>query len=142
MAHGTDEERQHQAIFDETSAVVRLLPWPSPEGKPCFLRKDIHGGYLSRLADGMEVVQLSMGEDVLMHSREVIEDSKASALELRYVAAQLGACLSDALRVAESRGMRLPAPPEEEEDEADGGEVAARGTTALPVRMERLRRSL
>lgn len=130
MAHGTDEERQRQVVSDEAPVVVRLLPWPSPEGKPCFLRTDCHGGYLSRLADDMEAVQLSMGEEVLAHSREVIEDSKASAPELRYVAAHLGACLSDALRVAESRGMRLPAPPADE-----GGEdpTTASGAIALPV---------
>ncbi|WUB72708.1 hypothetical protein OG734_22800 [Streptomyces sp. NBC_00576] len=113
--------------------MVRLLPWPSPEGKPCFLRTDCHGGYLSRLADDMEAVQLAMGEEVLAHSREVIEDSKASAPELRYVAAQLGACLSDALRVAESRGMRLPAPAGDETDGADEDPPAASPVIEVPA---------
>lgn len=132
MAYGTDEERQRQGIPDTASTVVRLLPWPSPEGKPCFLRTDGHGGYLSRLADDMEAVQLSMGTEVLDHSREVIQDSKASAPELRYVAASLAACLSDALRVAESRGMRLPVPPVDEADGSDGdGAAAASGAVAL-----------
>ena len=127
MAHGMDEGRQLQGGSDDASVVVRLLPWPSPEGKPCFLRTDHHGGYLSRLADEMETIQLSMGTEVLAHAREVIEDPKASAPELRYVAAQLGACLSDALRVAESRGMRLPLPPVDGEGEAaeDGPATSA-----------------
>ncbi|MFI1357096.1 hypothetical protein ACH4TV_26455 [Streptomyces sp. NPDC020898] len=63
----------------------------------------------------------------------MIEDPKASAPELRYVAAQLGACLSDALRVAESRGMRLPAPPGDETDEADEDGTATRAAVALPA---------
>lgn len=133
MPHGTDGERQHQGTSGDASTVVRLLPWPSPEGKPCFLRTDCHGGYLSRLADDMEAVQLSMGEGVLAHSREVIEDFKASAPELRYVAAQLGACLSDALRVAESRGMRLPAPPVNEADGLDEDGTTTIGVAALPT---------
>jgi hypothetical protein len=124
VAHGTDENRQPQGPSADASVMMRLLPWPSPEGKPCFLRTDGHGGYLSRLADDMEAVQLSMGAEVLAHAREVIDDPKASVPELRYAAAQLGACLSDALRVAESRGMRLPSPPGVEADE-DGTATSA-----------------
>lgn len=133
MAHGTDEERQGQGVSDEAPVMMRLLPWPSPEGKPCFLRTDSHGGYLSRLADEMEAIQLSMGTEVLAHSQEVIEDPKASALELRYTAAQLGACLSDALRVAESRGMRLSPLPGDETDDADEDRAATSRAVVLPA---------
>ncbi|WP_431047455.1 hypothetical protein ACQUSR_08920 [Streptomyces sp. P1-3] len=49
-------------------------------------------GYVSRLADDMEAVQLRMGN------------------ELRFLGNRLRESLRDALRIAESRGGRLPAP--------------------------------
>jgi hypothetical protein len=87
---------------------ARLLPWPSEGGKPCFLAPGSEGGFLWRLADEMEAVQLTMGTEVLSHARKILSDPKASTTELRYVGARLSECLSDALRVAESRGARLP----------------------------------
>lgn len=87
---------------------ARLLPWPSEGGKPCFLAPGSEGGFLWRLADEMEAVQLTMGAEVLNHARKILSDPKASATELRYVGARLSECLGDALRVAESRGARLP----------------------------------
>ncbi|MFE5157860.1 hypothetical protein ACFRNT_04880 [Streptomyces sp. NPDC056697] len=56
----------------------------------------------------MEAIQLKMGAEVLNHVRKILSDPKASATELRYAGARLSECLSDALRVAESRGARLP----------------------------------
>lgn len=47
----------------------RLLPWTSPEGKPCYLSTDGRG-YLSTLADSMETVQLGMGHELLEYARE------------------------------------------------------------------------
>ncbi|MEV6791141.1 hypothetical protein AB0M87_03885 [Streptomyces sp. NPDC051320] len=99
----------------------RLLPWPSPEGKPCFLVPDSAGGYLSRLADETEAVQLAMGADVLGHSRKVLADPMSPYAEVRYAGLRLTECLSDVLRVAESRGMRLPAPDDEDDEDADTG---------------------
>jgi hypothetical protein len=37
---------------------LRLLPWSGPEGKPCYLSTDDQNGYMSRLADNIESVQL------------------------------------------------------------------------------------
>ncbi|WP_164992213.1 hypothetical protein [Streptomyces sp. L2] len=37
----------------------RLLPWAGEGGKPCYLIGD-GAGYLSRVADGVESVQLAM----------------------------------------------------------------------------------
>lgn len=133
MARETDDERQRRR--DPANAVtglaVRLLPWPTDDGRPCYLRTDDAGGYLSRLADEMEAVQLSMGAEVLDHAREVLGNPKASAAELRYTTVHLGGCLSDALRVAESRGMRLPVPPPDTvEDEEDGREGPSLPTKA------------
>jgi hypothetical protein len=86
---------------------VRLLPWSTLEGKPCYLSTDDEGGYLSRLADEMEAVQLDAGAELLHHARSMVGDPKTSASELRFAAARLSECLTDALRVAESRGARL-----------------------------------
>ena len=41
-----------------TSEMNWLLPWSGPDGKPCYLNTDDKGGYMSRLADNMEAVQL------------------------------------------------------------------------------------
>ncbi|MGA6152732.1 hypothetical protein ACPEIC_05305 [Stenotrophomonas sp. NPDC087984] len=87
---------------------ARLLPWLSEGGKRCFLAPGGEGGFISQLADEMEEVQLTMGAEVLNHARKILSDPKASATELRYVGTRLSECLSDALRVAESRGARLP----------------------------------
>ncbi|WP_431043598.1 hypothetical protein ACQUSR_18080 [Streptomyces sp. P1-3] len=87
----------------------RLLPWSSPEGKPCRLAGD-GTGYVSRLADDMEAVQLRMGSELLGYAGQMLDDRKATTDELRFLGNRLRESLRDALRVAESRGERLPAP--------------------------------
>ncbi|WP_413758295.1 hypothetical protein [Streptomyces sp. MMBL 11-3] len=72
------------------NSAPRLLPWPSPDGKPCYLVADHGRSRLSWLAE----------------------------------------CLTDALRVAESRGMRLPAPGGE-----DGGQVTQEASRIGDARM-------
>ncbi|MFK4268219.1 hypothetical protein [Streptomyces milbemycinicus] len=88
---------------------LRLLPWTSPDGKPCYLAADDGGSRLSRRADEIEALQLSMGTQLLGHARVLLTDRKADAGELRFLASRLCEALRDVLRVAESRGMRLPA---------------------------------
>ncbi|MFF4526379.1 hypothetical protein [Streptomyces bluensis] len=93
------------------STITRLLPWSSSDGKPCYLLTDDHGGgYLTRLADNIESVQLDMGNQLLGHAQELISDPKTGPVELRYLSARLTESLRDVLRVAESRGARLPVP--------------------------------
>ncbi|MFK4099668.1 hypothetical protein ACI2L1_06245 [Streptomyces sp. NPDC019531] len=50
-------------------------------------------------------------------ARTVLDDPASPYTEVRYVRLRLAECLTDALRVAESRGLRLPAP-------GAGGDVA------------------
>ncbi|MDX2548749.1 hypothetical protein ACOT81_25030 [Streptomyces sp. WI04-05B] len=100
--------------------VPRLLPWPSPEGKPCYLVADDHGSRLSRLADDLEAVQLASGADVLELARDVLDDPASPYTEVRYAGIRLAECLTDALRVDESRGMRLPAQDAEGAEPGDG----------------------
>ncbi|MBX9397889.1 hypothetical protein K4749_30950 [Streptomyces sp. TRM72054] len=102
---------------------LRLLPWTSPESKPCFLVTDREDGYLSRLADRTEAVQLATGADVLACARKVLDDPMSPHAELRYAGIRLAECLSDALRVAESRGLRLSARVTDIEEE-DAGDIA------------------
>jgi len=95
------------------SSSPRLLPWPSPDGKPCYLVTDDRGSRLSRLADELEARQLAAAEDVLGLARPLLDDPASPYTEVRYAGLRLAECLTDALRVAESRGMRLPVPEAE-----------------------------
>lgn len=89
---------------------ARLLPWTGPEGKPCYLLTDDEGGYVSRVADQIESVQLGMGTELLSHAQALLDDPKVDAGQLRFLSARLTEALRDAMRVAESRGARLPVP--------------------------------
>ncbi|WP_405849187.1 hypothetical protein OG211_18325 [Streptomyces niveus] len=86
---------------------LRLLPWTSPEGKPCFLSAGSDGGVLSRLADSVEAAQTSTGTEVLGGAKAVLADPKVGDRELRFALARVTEVLGDVLRVAESRGARL-----------------------------------
>ncbi|WP_030543881.1 hypothetical protein [Streptomyces albus] len=85
--------------------VARLLPW-SNEGKPCYLLGG-GSGYVSRLADEMERVQLGMAGDLLGHAADLLGDRRATPPQLRFLAARLAESLRDVHRIAESRGTRL-----------------------------------
>jgi hypothetical protein len=89
---------------------MRLLPWSGEGGKPYYLDTDGPDSYLSRLADELEAVQTGMGEDLLDHVQKILAAGTASEPELRNLVEHLCQALRDALRVAESRGARLPAP--------------------------------
>ena len=88
---------------------LRLLPWSSPEGKPCYLSTDDDNSRLSRKADEIEALQLDMGAQLLGHAKVLLGNEKVGAVELRLLACRLTEALRDALRVAESRGGRLVA---------------------------------
>jgi hypothetical protein len=69
----------------------------------------------------MESVQLGMGREVLTQARDMLtaepDGRHLGAHELRWLASRLAESLSDALRVAESRGLRLPVEESEEREE-------------------------
>lgn len=102
----------------ESLPTLRLLPWTSSEGKPCFLANATGGGYLSRLADETEALQLAEGLEVLVEARRVLCDPLSPNVEVRYAAIRLSECLADVLRVAESRGRRLPPPDTDDTDDS------------------------
>ncbi|MFM9441797.1 hypothetical protein [Streptomyces acidiscabies] len=107
-----DREQQPERAPDAapTTPPPRLLPWTTDDGKRCLLSSDDGDGYLSRLADKYEAAQLALGSDVLTLVRPVLEDLDSQLIEVRYSAVRLAECLADALRIAESRGLRLGSP--------------------------------
>nr|WP_202498398.1 hypothetical protein [Streptomyces sp. SID5469] len=86
-----------------------MLPWSGPEGKPCYVVGD-GTGYVSRMADSVESVQLGMAAQILDHAADMLADHKATAAQLRFLAARMAEALRDVRRIAESRGARLPGP--------------------------------
>ncbi|MER7787655.1 hypothetical protein [Streptomyces sp. NPDC097640] len=105
----------------EQATALRLLPWLSPEGRPCYLSSGSEGGHLSRLADVTEARLLATGAEVLGLARKVLGDPMSPYTEVRYSGIRLAECLGDALRVAESRGLRLPVPDTDVEDARGDG---------------------
>ncbi|MFB6572591.1 hypothetical protein [Streptomyces noursei] len=85
---------------------LRLLPWSGPEGNPCYLSTEDSGGYLSRLADNTESVQLEVAAELLEHALEVLGDGETEPNELRLLAMDMTEALRDVRRVAISRGHR------------------------------------
>jgi hypothetical protein len=113
---GGRPRRRHRADAPSGNT-PRLLPWTTDDGKRCLLSANGEGGLLSRLADDFEAVQLATSEDVLKVARKVLADPASPNAEVRYSAIRLAECLTDALRIAESRGLRLPSPEDADEDD-------------------------
>lgn len=99
---------------------TRLLPWSTPDGKPCFLMGS-GTGFMARMADNIESVQLGMAGDLLGHAADTLADPKATPEELRFVAARLTESLREVHRIAQSRGDRLPADVDDSEEGDDDG---------------------
>ncbi|MEE1794820.1 hypothetical protein PUR28_29275 [Streptomyces sp. BE308] len=101
----------------------RLLPWATAEGKPCYLSTDGRG-YLAALAENIESVQLGMSAELLKYARDTTAPGARilSATEFRWLACRLTEALADALRVANSRGQRIPDPEDEAGEEGGGGD--------------------
>lgn len=86
---------------------LRLLPWTTPEGKPCYLSTDSGRSRLSVLADDIEAAQLDPGEQVLAGARAVLGDPEAGERAVRFALTRATESLEDVLRVAVSRGARV-----------------------------------
>lgn len=88
---------------------LRLLPWSGPEGKPCYLSTDDPGGYISRLADKVEAIQLGTAVTLLEEASETLDDQNAASDDLRILSHDLTRALREVLRIAASRGHLLAA---------------------------------
>jgi hypothetical protein len=105
-----------------------LLPWSGEGGKPCYLDADsADAGFLSRMADGLESIQLGMAVELMGYVDSATPTTSAN--ELRGFAGGLRLALLDAARVAGSRGQRVHAPEAPELAEA-GGLVAVADAVA------------
>lgn len=112
---------------------ARLLPWLSPEGKPCFLVGD-GTGVVARLADSMEMAQLDSAAELIEEAGRVLNARTWTPGELHLLAVELTASLTNVRRVAESRGARLSVPGDDdlEGSDASGGD-GGRGGPRLPA---------
>jgi hypothetical protein len=87
---------------------MRLLPWTGTDGKPCYLSTDDPDSLLSRLADDIEAAQLASAEQVLAGAEAVLRDAEAGERAVRFALVRALESLGDVLRVAVSRGERIP----------------------------------
>lgn len=85
---------------------MRLLPWTGEDGRPSYVLGD-GTGYVSRMADAVECVQLDMADDLLGHAADLLGEPDATGAELHFLASRLTESLTAVKRVAESRGSRL-----------------------------------
>lgn len=83
---------------------LRLLPWTGPEGKPCYLSTDDKDGFMSRLADNIESIQLGSAAE-LLDQVESLTEEQATPEDLRLLAKEMAGALQDVLRIATSRGQ-------------------------------------
>jgi hypothetical protein len=51
-----------------------------------------------------------MGVELLVHAEALLDYPRVDAFQLRFLSARLTEALRDAMRIAESRGARLPEP--------------------------------
>lgn len=110
---------------------ARLLPWSTLEGNPCVLVGP-GTGFMSRMADNIESVQLGMAGDLLGHAADTLKDPKATPEELRFVVARLTESLREVHRIAESRGDRLSAFDHPDVDDANDGDDGDGGPQPPP----------
>lgn len=92
---------------DGTATPLRLLPWTTEDGRPCYLSTSESGGRLARMADELEADLLDSASYVLSASQALFAEAGGGERELRFVAVRLAEALADTLRIAESRGGRL-----------------------------------
>uniref|UniRef100_A0AAU2A973 ATP-binding protein n=1 Tax=Streptomyces sp. NBC_00093 TaxID=2975649 RepID=A0AAU2A973_9ACTN len=92
----------------EGNNAVRFLPWIGSEGQPCLLISD-GDGPVTRIANQVEAVQLSLADRLLCRAQELIAAPELPISEVGALATQLTDALRDALLIAESRGARLGA---------------------------------
>lgn len=83
---------------------LRLLPWSGPGDKPCYLSTDDPDGYMSRLADSIEAIQLGTANALLEEASDALDNEGTSLDDMRCLVKELTGALRDVYRVATSRG--------------------------------------
>ncbi|MEX2974403.1 hypothetical protein [Streptomyces sp. C184] len=92
------------------SSPPRLLPWTRSDGAPCYLSTDDPHSRLSQLADDVEDEVLTAAETLLAETELLFAAPGPDSQESCPTATVLHGALRDVLRVAVSRGDRLPEP--------------------------------
>lgn len=93
---------------------LRLLPWSGPGDKPSYLSTDDPDGYMSRLADSIEAIQLDTASELLEEASEALDNQGTSLDDMRCLVKELTGALRDVYRVATSRGhLRATSDPRE-----------------------------
>ncbi|MFE2489545.1 hypothetical protein ACFXGR_41090 [Streptomyces mirabilis] len=118
MTDGPSQKFPALAGRGTSIGALRLLPWVSPDGKPCYLDSDGHSSFLSQLADNIETEMTRAAEDVLVQAEEVLSDPRANSRALRLALVRTTHSLSNVLRIAQSREARLH--DSEESEPTDG----------------------
>ncbi|MFE6690354.1 hypothetical protein ACFVFQ_28285 [Streptomyces sp. NPDC057743] len=90
-----------------TMNTARLLPWTSPDGKPCYLLGGDGTGYVSRLADRVEAEQMDSAAEFMEEAGGILSGRAWTPGEIHLLAVELKAHLANVHRVSESRGARL-----------------------------------
>jgi len=85
---------------------MRLLPWTTATGGPCYLSGSDRNSRVNRLADKVEGELLLSAMDVLDHAKDILSGQTPHRRELTFTSKQLAAALEDTLRIARSRGER------------------------------------
>jgi hypothetical protein len=80
------------------------------------LSTDDTNGYMSRLADNTEAIQLGLAGELLAHASELLAEGKVASGDVRVLARDLAEALRTTLRVAVSRGQRLSRPDSTDPD--------------------------
>ncbi|MEV8476815.1 GntR family transcriptional regulator [Streptomyces sp. NPDC051173] len=110
-------------VEDCVDSGFRLLPWDSPEGKPCLLSVDCaSSSALSQIADNVETEQTNAGAEVLSGAKSLLAEPEAGEYLLRFALARTVEALGEVLRVAQSRGARLSVPAYDEPEDEDENE--------------------
>ncbi|MFI1731249.1 hypothetical protein ACH40E_18935 [Streptomyces acidicola] len=97
-------------VASDGADCLRLLPWTTPDGKPCYLSADHEDSRLSRLADDTESAQLRSGEQVLAGAKAVLDDAGAGERAVRFALTRATESLGEVIRIAVSRGGRVSCP--------------------------------
>lgn len=103
----------------QPSSALRLLPWSTWDGRPCYLAPSGDGhGYLTRKADRMESQQMRNAAIAYTDAETTLHNEAAGPLLLRLTLLRTTAALANTLRIADSRLGRLPAPTTGHDDQS------------------------
>ena len=98
MSTGKDTPQRHD---------MRLLPWTSDTGKPCYVPLTAEGGPVSAIADAVEGEQVADARAVLAEAESIWRIRCRGARAAARARRGRSACSGAPIRVAESRGQRL-----------------------------------